>query len=491
MAQKKQEFRAVRDKSLHNQLRKAAENLSTRKLTRLLNNPRLDVNRTLNAQGTALCIAIQALNKRWFSLLYDRNMRHSYNKCRHFLLTLLHNGAEVNARTIAQNTPLHLLLRVQPYLFFTVGELKNLVALLLEKGADVTATNAMNETPLHVAVLYQGDSLPELLARNPPLYVRDACGYSPLDDAKSDTLYNVITHALCTPPAPHTSEWYALIYNLLRYENCNPKRLDWKTITKKVGINNTRIYQEVIEGYLPHGFFMLGNPNAARNIFSRFIAAIEANQLSTVEEYIENGISPSTNFNRVKDLFREQSDNWHNGIAQGTCSPLSLAYCQQEQNIPLIQLLLDKGGLHEHNGFIALREIYEKGSLELAPWVLMHISASRVKKYWQQGALPFLCCKQVAQLPRDIRKMLCVHYLLEKNKDCTLKLFSKKVRKKDFNIIPFTPLKSHDNARNTAYQLAYEHILDDTFIPHWKKQLNAHIARQQLNKKVINSYEHT
>lgn len=72
--------------------------------------------------------------------------------------TLLHHGAELEARDIYNATPLHNAAGFNAL---------DMVETLITKGADIHATDAMGETPLHWAARWQQDpAVTELLLRH-------------------------------------------------------------------------------------------------------------------------------------------------------------------------------------------------------------------------------------------------------------------------------------------------------------------------------------
>lgn len=88
---------------------------------------------------------------------------------------LIHNGVDVNMRTIAKVTALGLASRND--------NLKGM-QLLLNKGADVGAKNIDGDTPLHLA-MYGGykENIQLLLEHGADMYIRNENGISPLDSA--------------------------------------------------------------------------------------------------------------------------------------------------------------------------------------------------------------------------------------------------------------------------------------------------------------------
>jgi ankyrin repeat protein len=90
---------------------------------------------------------------------------------------LLEAGADINAPSVSQNTPLH---------FAARNSNTDIVAALLEAGADVNRADSFNITPLHFACRcsdsYVGTAL--LLIRNgAAVNVRTQGGHTPLDSA--------------------------------------------------------------------------------------------------------------------------------------------------------------------------------------------------------------------------------------------------------------------------------------------------------------------
>lgn len=96
---------------------------------------------------------------------------------------LIAKGADVNAKAVGGNTPLHLLASLSWDSF--VDNVNDLAALLIAKGANVNVRNEQGLTPLHAAAMSRNpDVAGLLLAKGANVNAKDDNGSTPLDFAK-------------------------------------------------------------------------------------------------------------------------------------------------------------------------------------------------------------------------------------------------------------------------------------------------------------------
>jgi len=136
------------------------------------------------------------------------------------ILTLIEEGADVNARDDNDFTPLHLAtsggnrITVQtlieagadvnsrdqdgmiPLYWAVKTNNENIVKTLIEAGAEVNSRNKYNNTPLHWAVEGNGETVHTLIEAGADVNARDENGWTPLNCVASSPCMEIITQVL-------------------------------------------------------------------------------------------------------------------------------------------------------------------------------------------------------------------------------------------------------------------------------------------------------
>lgn len=397
---------------VHAPLFAAAKRADSRQLQTVLENKKIDVNARDGSGNTALHMVMQAQNQ-------------GGDTC---IEILANHKADVNAQNSVGDTPLHAA---------ACGTAPNIIAKLVEKNALLETFNNDKRTPLHLALERRnGFALHDLLAlhANPNQPVGIA-GLPPLLLA-----------------------FHAHVIEYKRFNTEGEFRDIADPYVERLLDAGARIDIAGLRDIQCHT-----HPLVTRTVYWSLKQAIEDNTQDTVKRCLEQGVNLCLDFDTLSIYARcHVDDTYHPRY------PLNIATNYPKSHPDMVRFLIDAGALNNKIGFDVVRNAFLHGSLEMAHLLITHVPTYQIRTTWNRVALPVLLCLNhlPQKLPADVSKIICSYCVTNA---CVAEQVEKCRAFFRTEHFEFERLGSDQEQRNSAYEHAYTHILDN--VPTWQKQI--------------------